>query len=83
VLGGAPVQAFTLEDVEDMCKNAIAETNCESTPMGQGIVVANGHGGLICVLVGIGRLPVPGRSCYLGDINTPPQGAHVGDICHP
>jgi len=25
--GGAPVQASTFEDVEDMCKNAIAETN--------------------------------------------------------
>ena len=67
-----------------MCKNTIAETNCESTPMGRGIIVANGHGGLICVSVGISRLPVPGNSCYLGGINTPPpQGAHVGGICRP
>jgi len=46
--------------------------------MGQGIVITNGHGGLICASVGIGRLPVPGRSCYLEGLNTPPQGAHVG-----
>ena len=80
--GGAPVQAFTLGDVEAMCKNTIAQTNGVSTPMRQGIVVANQHGGLICVSVGIGPPPVPGRSCYPEGINTPPQGARVGDICY-
>ncbi|KIM45676.1 hypothetical protein M413DRAFT_8782 [Hebeloma cylindrosporum] len=78
---GGHVQAFSLDDVEEICKAAIAETNCVSTPMGRGIVVSNRHGGLICVSVAIGHPPVPGRSCYPEGINTPPVGAHVGDIC--